>query len=606
MTREEAYDSFYRATRRSVLHQAFALTGDLPAAQSAVRDAYVGAWQHWRKVSRLSDPLDWVRPRAWQLAQRRHTARIWHRNKGLADHHEAVLDALSHLPVAQRRVLLLVEVAGLAVPAAARELGITRDVADQNLRSGRDAFAAALGIGAAQVHERLLTLDDLLDAASLPRGPIVRRAGRKRRQGHALVGAVAALVVALSSGAVAYQADPSAATGARLLTPSAPAARDAGDLAPTAANLLDRDQIRRLGQTQSWKVTSTGDNTSGEGINTVCQRSRFADPDGLSALVRRYSAGGSPRRSAVQTVEVSKTEAQAREGFRTTVGWYAGCRLGRLQLLHSYRVENIGDEADVLMVRLWKKPVTTLSVAVARTGRVTTSTVGTTVGGTPPPAREITQSLADAVAMLCARSGAQDCAKRPAYRIVPPPPSGEERGILAVADLPPVGEITQPWVGTAPADARRTNPSATSCDRAGFAAAGARRTRTRTYLIPQADVPARFGLSETYGVFGSDHAAAEFLATVRKRVDGCEHRDLATTVGPEHRLTRGSPAIDLSSWDLETEVSQDRKVGFRVGFVRVGHTVAQVTFTPAPDDDITEQGFHDLVVRAGDRLRELS
>ena len=85
MVREESFDSFYRATRRPVLHQALALTGDLPAAQSAVRDAYVGAWQHWRKVSRLEDPLDWVRPRAWQLAQRRHTARIWHRNKGLTE-----------------------------------------------------------------------------------------------------------------------------------------------------------------------------------------------------------------------------------------------------------------------------------------------------------------------------------------------------------------------------------------------------------------------------------------------------------------------------------------------------------------------------------------
>ena len=64
MAREASYDSFYRATRRQLLHQAFALTGDLPAAQSAVRDAYVGAWQHWRKVARLDDQLDWVRPRA--------------------------------------------------------------------------------------------------------------------------------------------------------------------------------------------------------------------------------------------------------------------------------------------------------------------------------------------------------------------------------------------------------------------------------------------------------------------------------------------------------------------------------------------------------------
>jgi hypothetical protein len=306
----------------------------------------------------------------------------------------------------------------------------------------------------------------------------------------------------------------------------------------------------------------------------------------------------------VQTVEVSKSEKQAQQAFRTTVGWYAGCRVGRLQVLNAYRVDNIGDEADVLMLRIWKKPVTTLSVAVARTGKVTTSTVGTTVGATPPPAGEITQSLADSVAMLCARSGSTDCAKRPTYRVVPPPPSGEERGILAVADLPPVGRISQPWVGTQPAGVR-TNPSATTCDRADFAQGGATSTRTRTYLIPEAPLPARFGLSETYGVFPSAAAANRFLAGVRSKVAKCEDRDLATQVGAEHRETRTSPQLDLSSWDLQTEVTDKQKVRFRLGFVRVGRTVAQLTFAPSPQDDMTSTSFHSLLVRAGDRLREL-
>ena len=44
---------------------------------------------------------------------------------------------------------------------------------------------------------------------------------------------------------------------------------------------------------------------------------------------------------------------------------------------------------------------------------------------------------------------------------------------------------------------------------------------------------------------------------------------------------------------------------FRLGFVRVGSTVAQLTFAPAPSDDMTATGFHALLVRSGDRLREL-
>ena len=605
MVREESFDSFYRATRRRLLHQAFALTGDLPAAQSAVRDAYVGAWQHWRKVSRLDDPLDWVRPRAWQLAQRRHTARIWHRKTGLSEEHKAVLDALAKLPVPQRRVLLLTDLAGLDVAHAARELGVTRDVAAHNQRQALVGFATALDVEPEVARARLVGLDQLLENASLPRGPIVRRAGRKRRQGHALVGAAVAVAVALGAGAFTYQPTATNAEDLRLVTPETPAAQpDLASTAPTGRNLLDRDQIRRLGLSQVWNVSATSDNTDGDGINTVCQQSRFADPDGYAALVRTFSAAGSPRRSAVQTVEVSKSVKQAEAAFGTTVGWYAGCRLGRLQLLNSYRVDNIGDEADVLMVRIWKKPVTTLSVAVARTGKVTTTTVGTTVGASPPPAQQITQSLADSVAMLCARSGSTDCAKRPTYRVVPPPPSGEERGILAVADLPPVGRIRQPWVGTKPASGR-VNPSATTCDRANFAKAGATRTRTRTYLIPEASLPARFGLSETYGVFSSTRAASRFLSDVRGMVGRCEKRDLATQVSDARTERRKSPQLDLSSWGLQTEVNDKQKVRFRLGFVRVGRTVAQLTFAPSPADDMTATNFRALLVRSGDRLREL-
>ena len=453
MVREESFDSFYRATRRQLLHQAFALTGDLPAAQSAVRDAYVGAWQHWRKVRRLDGPARLgAAPRLAAGPAPAHRPDLAPQQGPVRGAHGQVLDALSKLPVAQRRVLLLAELAGLDLTHAARELGVTRERGRRRTstappRSSRTHSAPTRPASATGSS----ALDTLLDSATLPRGPIVRRAGRKRRQGQALVGRGrrGRRGPRRRRRRLPARAPPTrrpAPRQARRRRSTRPPCRPAP---PPPHNLLDRDQIRRLGPSQTWAVTHTGNNTSGDGINTVCQQSRFADPDGYAAIVRSFQAAGSPRRTAVQTVEVSKTEKQAQAGFRTTVGWYAGCRVGRLQVLDAYRVDNIGDEADVLMVRIWKKPVTTMSVAVARTGRVTTSTVGTSVGANPPPAQQITQSLADAVAMLCGRSGSQDCAKRPTYRVVPPPPSGEERGILAVADLPPVGRIAQPWVGTA-------------------------------------------------------------------------------------------------------------------------------------------------------------
>ena len=129
-------------------------------------------------------------------------------------------------------------------------------------------------------------------------------------------------------------------------------------------------------------------------------------------------------------------------------------------------------------------------------------------------------------------------------------------------------------------------------------------TRTRTYLIPEASLPARFGLSETYGVFPSAKAAARFLDRA------CARRSPAARTGtwpprsPTPRRQRTS-TLDLSTWDLRTEVAKDRSVRFRLGFVRVGRTVAQLTFAPSPADDMTATSFHALLVRAGDRLREL-
>jgi hypothetical protein len=145
----------------------------------------------------------------------------------------------------------------------------------------------------------------------------------------------------------------------------------------------------------------------------------------------------------------------------------------------------------------------------------------------------------------------------------------------------------------------------TTCDRANFAKARAQRTRSRTFLIPEARLPARFGLSETYGRFRTQKAARRFLDDVRSRVANCEDRDLATNVTSARTVRNPKQGVDWSAWTLRTEISEREAVRFRVGFVRVGKTVSQLTFVSAPKDDIAGPRFEALVQRAGDRLREL-
>jgi RNA polymerase sigma-70 factor (ECF subfamily) len=65
----EGFDAFYTGTNRRVLHQMYAMTGNLADAQELVQEAYARAWQRWSTVSTYDDPEAWVRTVAWRLAQ---------------------------------------------------------------------------------------------------------------------------------------------------------------------------------------------------------------------------------------------------------------------------------------------------------------------------------------------------------------------------------------------------------------------------------------------------------------------------------------------------------------------------------------------------------
>ena len=502
-------------------------------------------------------------------------------------------------------MLLLVDLAGLDLAAAAAEAAVPAEAADVLRRATLAGGPGSPAAGSPSADPAAAGLAECGRSERRSRRPRCLAApwsaGAAARRGPLLVGAAAATLLALGADALGSQPDGAGADSVPAPAPSVTAA--ASDPAPDS--LLDGRQVRRLGGgSPAWQVRRTDHNTAGAGLNTLCQRERYADPRGRSTLVRTFAGPGGTARRAVQTVELSRSVGAAARGFRTTRGWYAGCRAARVQVQDSYRVDGIGDEATVLRLRVWTRPATSMAVAIARSGRLTTSTVSTTTGTDAPTVREVTRtggSGPGGSAPGCDVVGG--CVRTPTVHAAPPPPSGSEPGILAVADLPPADGVDRPWVGTDPARPR-TNPSSTSCDRAAFASGGATTVRARTFLVPGARLPVTFGLSQTYGEFRSWRAAARFVAEVRRDVAGCEKRDLATEVGANRRRTRTAPSADQSHWDLAMTVSDREKLHFHTGLVRVGRRVAQVTFSPSTGHDLPEQAFDALLLRAGDRLRE--
>lgn len=594
------FDEFYLASRRRLVLETYALTGDLSAARDAVRDAFVAARHHWGKVSRLGDPEEWVRPRAWAMAQRRHVRRPWHREKGIEPEQRSVLRALHHLSDHHRKVLLLVHLAGLSTAAVGRELGDTTPRVEQHLDEATRSFSEATGTAPDEVLAALESLAPIAEAAALPPLTLVERGGRRRRRTHAVVGVAMVLVLALAGGFFVT------AGGDVEQAPAASAVRKAAPDPVTEDRLLTLDQVRGLApRGERWRLLGTSDNTSGSGINSVCQDTRFADPRGEGTFVRKFATVGAPRRTFVETVEISRSPRDAAAAYRTTLGWFAGCDEARLQLLNAYRLRGLGEQAEMLKLRVPGRTSRTYVVGLARSGSLTVSTVLQTPGDRAVEVRRSAQALEQAVRNLCASDPSGPCPTTVRAAPVLPPPSGEAPGTLAVADLPVVGRVNKPWVGTDPRPAR-PNVAATTCDKADFVRGGAPRATTRTFLIPQASLPRRFGITETVGRFTSQRRAEAMVEKISASMASCEDRDLGAQVSREFVQPRGYRGSELALWRLDSEIAEDRTVGFWMGVARVGRYVAQVNFTPAGDADIDAVTFQALLSRARDRLFELS
>lgn len=604
MTRVDEFDAFYSDSRRELLHQAYALTGDMAAATAAVEDAYARAWQHWPKV-RTRDPLGYVRPEAWRLALLRHGTHLLRRR-----HHDApdtdLLDALSELSTTSRRLVILQTLAGLDLAAAAREVGVTADSALETTDRAASATARRLGGTVAEVEARLDGLRRTTDATTLPRASRVRRAGRQRQRRNTVLAAIGSVAAVLGAGVfvtapapaggsdevAALRLQPDAATTA----PRPPPRGSSGDL------LLPATETTRLDPGRRWRALSTASDVSRTQAYAPCQARRFADRRLRAAWVRTFVASGPGRQRLVQAVEVSRTPSHAVAGMRRMVQWYAGCEEPRTQLLGAYAIHRDGPDDVVLTLRRWSQPVSTVTVGLSRSGVVTTALVHSVDQPHGPRPARFGDLMNESASMVCASSSGR-CDILGEVRPRELPRTGEGAGFLGVVDLPPVARLATTWAGTEPVRAN-PNPSATLCDDADFTGGGVSRARSRVYVMPEARaLPEEFGISETVGQFRSRAQAAAFMRQVAAQVRACPDRNVTADVGKAAQLRTGP--LTATAWRISYEISSKRSLDYWLGFVRDGDRVAQIAFSSVGGFDISAVQFRALIDRAGQRLREL-
>ena len=632
MRNPESFDAFYASTRDRLLHETFALTGDLAAARTAVRDAYVVAWHHWNKVGQREDREAWIRPQAHGRARRRHSARLWHREKTLSREARETIDALARLSGVQRQLLVLTSLSPLPLGDIARTVGLTRSEAERELQTATAQFSLHRDVPSTEVRTLLEALAEPVRDVRWPRATIIRRNGAARRRTHTVAGAAAAATALVVSGSVVASGAGAQPTSLREQTAATseptvttedvePAAAEVQPLSEEA--LLAEDQVERFGRALEWAETGTSDNLGGDGLVLPCQRERFADPAGTDALTRSWDGtaervvrqqvrrGGKVRVrrkrvaevrvEARQLVERSADTTQAKAAYDTALAWYAGCQDPRTQLLVTRSVRGVGDAAAQFRYRTWGKQPTTFTIGLARSGTLLVSTAVRAVGGQVDDRAALT-GLAAAVNGVCGTDGSRTCAGRPRARTGDPRPVGDPAGLLAAVDLPPVEVVRGPWVGTDPVPAR-TNLAATRCDNTTFSGQGFTRTLTRTFLFPESPQSAQLGLTQTAGTLPAVPGARAFVEGVRSSIRRCGEENLGTTV--TSLVSRTGRHQELHAWALSIEVSDERSFPFLMAVLRDGRTVSQVGFTPDGKMTMARADFLALSQRALERLSDL-
>ena len=598
MPTAEEFDEFYVSTRRDLILQTFALTGDLAASRTAVRDSYVAARHHWDKVGKTEDPLGWVRPRAWARAQRRHTISPWHRERHIDAGQTATLEALHQLKDAQRRTLVLLQLTDLPLEQVAREIGLPVPRIQEHRDAATEIVTAALDCEPEDIAARLAGLGAAVDTVKLPRPTIVRRNGLRRRRNFAIAGSVVIAALTVSAGgfvAVGSPQDPVARSRSKSL------------IKQTRASLLTEAQVGSLAPGQTWAkpATSQNDDQNSSGLVTSCQQERYADKAGDGALVRSFTTAAGAKRKLVESVEISRSTVEAEAAYTTTRNWYAGCRAARIQLVSSYEIDQLGNQAQVLLLQGPRSTDPSYAVGLARTGKLTISMVLEVTAKTQVPIGTVTATLATAVRNLCASQAAGECVGQVISTRSRPPVSGDVSGMLATVDLPPIADVDAMWNGT-PAVPAAPNIAATPCDKADFAKSGAVNPVSRSFLLSNDNAPKVFGVTETIGRFASTKAATKFVDQVTAKMRSCEKRVLSSTIKSQDIRKGTSKDPGYAVWRLVNQTQNREEVAYWMGITQVGAYVSQVTMTPVKKYDVSSKAFTTLVQRSRDRLYEVS
>ncbi len=394
--------------------------------------------------------------------------------------------------------------------------------------------------------------------------------------------------------------EPEGTTSSSAATPSAAALLDdTSMLTPEGARAIDDRRTWTAGE------VARGALPAGSGASCLGSDPLEGAPTAQQTLSRTLTASGSDAPTALHVAQAYASVEDATQAFAVTSRALGTCAVAGDWIFTGRAVEGVGDEATAVAARSSAGGDTTQHwVVVSRTGRALDVVDAATPAKKALNVNDVTQSLASVVSAQCGAAGGT-CPTSVTTKDAPPPVGGDEPGLLATGDLPPVGSTTAPWVGT-PVEQPSEDFTGSQCETVTWATTAAVDKTSRVYLLQ--DVPGIFGLNEVVLTAKDASTASKLVDKIRDDWSSCKERKLTATVDKATKVTGvAADGAEVEGWTTEVE----QKAGstttrFRVGIASSGTKVAFVFLNPQKGLDVDDGDWNTVAVRAVQRATQQS
>ncbi|MDR1431294.1 MAG: hypothetical protein LBI99_04155, partial [Propionibacteriaceae bacterium] len=337
-----------------------------------------------------------------------------------------------------------------------------------------------------------------------------------------------------------------------------------------------------------------------------------AEPSNTAAANRTdrrgFTATEDATQTAVHSVYTYADEANAAEAFSGRRSQASSCSETTAQVIGYYEVSSVADQAEAVTIYYQAEPAATYhTVFFSRTGRVISILDISSPTGPVPPV-SLATATTPALNQLCAQGEQGICPSTPGVvKIVPP--TADNRGWLAKADLPRITNGAGVWDSTSPTTSLQS--LGTQCEGDGFpVVSSAEETLRSTYILgddPNSPPSRAMGIDEVVYTFSDLDKAEKLVDKLINNISSCQQPGSTATVEigyPIQGAGLNSVPISGETYAVEQRKSENEVVRYRVAVVLTANRMAYLMANPTDSYDFSDAQWVAIALRAGERLSQ--